>query len=295
MSDDSRRRCVAILVCPVCHGTLAAEPGVLRCRRGHTFDLAREGYVNLLPSGHGRSGKSGDAAGMIQARARFLERGHYDALADAVVACAGAAFSASASGDEGPRAILDAGCGTGDFLARVGRATGDDACLLGFDVSRDAVRFAARRHPHAFFFVNDVEHRLALADGAIDLLLDIFAPRSPAEFARVLRPGAGLIVVLPTDDHLHELREKLPLLDVGPEKEARLAQALGDTFERVEREIVHDERTLPPDDVADLLHMTPSAWHLPEGAWQDAAALGEVRVTFGFIVLRFRRVDGPGS
>lgn len=285
MSDDPRERCVAFLTCPVCHAGLSAVPGALRCANGHAYDIAREGYVNLLPSGHGRSRRGGDDDGMIRARTRFLERGHYDALANALVACATAAFA----GVHGPPAFLEAGCGTGDYLARLGDACGGDARLLGFDVSRDAVRLSARRHPQAFFFVNDVTQRLAVADGAIDLLLDSFAPRNPAEFARVLRPGGELIVVLPTDDHLRELRARLPLLDVPPDKEARVEEAMAGAFERVQRTIVRDERTLPPADVADLLRMTPSAWHLPEDAFREAEEMGELRVSFGFVLLRFRK------
>ncbi len=192
--------CAGLLICPVCTEPLTAEGRTLRCPRGHAFDFAREGHVDLLPAGHGRSTLTGDTAEMLRARRRFLERGWFAPLARALEDCR-AALADDVAPDHGRGLVLlEVGCGEGYFIgglaASSNRTAGPDGdCCFGLDISRDALRMAARRHPGVLFFRNDVHYRICLRDGCVDLLLDIFAPRNPREFRRVLRPG-GRVVVL---------------------------------------------------------------------------------------------------
>ena len=300
MSHRAAAACISLLICPVCTEPLTAEGRTLRCPRGHAFDFAREGHVDLLPAGHGRSTLTGDTAEMLRARRRFLERGWFAPLARALEDCR-AALADDVAPDHGRGLVLlEVGCGEGYFIgglaASSNRNAGPDGdCCFGLDISRDALRMAARRHPGVLFFRNDVHYRICLRDGCVDLLLDIFAPRSPREFRRVLRPSGMLVVVIPAAAHLAELRAALPLIGMEPEKLDRTVERFRGAFELEGRDAIEFRATLEGDDVADLVHMTPSARHLDERARARAAALGPLDVTFALDLLRFRPAPVPGG
>lgn len=278
--------CAGVLICPVCGEPLAGDGRTLRCPRGHSFDRAREGYYHLLPAGHGRSKIRGDTREMVRARRRFLERGHYAPLAQAI---------RERVSRERASTVLEVGCGAGYYIGGVARDAGEwpapdsGRSFIGVDVSKEAVRLAARTYRDVCFLVNDVKRRLTVADGSVDVLLDIFAPRNPAEFARVVRPGGLLVVVIPRPDHLSELRERLPLLGIEPEKKARALQQFGAAFHLEAEVVVEYRRVLEPADVLDLVGMTPSAWHVDAEALAAVEGWGPVPVTIGVDVLLFRR------
>jgi 23S rRNA (guanine745-N1)-methyltransferase len=271
-------RCLPLLSCPVCGGTLGVADTSLRCARRHTFDRARAGYYDLLPPGHGRTAIPGDVRTMVEARRRFLGRGHFDSISDTVIDLALRTP---------PAVVLDAGCGEGWYLSRLMRAheAPTDACFIGLDISRDALRLAARTHRDALFLVNDVGHRLCVADASVDVLLNIFAPRNEHEFARVLRPGAALIVVMPADDHLRELRALVPLLGIQHDKRERTLARFDTAFEVGAQQEVRYATSLTPDDVRDVVHMGPSHWHVTSDFQADA-----LRVTVAVDVMMLRRI-----
>jgi len=291
-------RCAGILICPICSGPLDEADGTFRCPKGHAFDRAREGYIHLLPAGHGRSGIQGDTAEMVRARRRFLERGYYEPLARAIearvlghLAGRGAVRADGAA----PPTIIDVGCGEGYYIGRLERAVaaaGGDGCFVGVDISRDAVRLAARAHRGVRFIVNDVHHRICVADRSADVVLDVFAPRNPREFARIVREDGLVLVVVPGDDHLEELRGVVPLLRIGEAKEERTAERLGERFELAGREGLRYTIEPTGDDVADLLRMTPNRWHLDEAALALAAAADRLSITVSVALLAFRPRPG---
>lgn len=244
------------LRCPVCRAPLAAASGVLRCPAGHAFDLARQGYVNLL---RGRSPGTGDDASMVAAREAFLRAGHLAPLT-ALLARAAAASAAAAG------LVVEVGAGTGHHLAAVLDAL-PGRFGLALDLSRYASRRAARAHPRVAAAVADAWEPLPLEDGCAALVLDVFAPRNAAEFRRVLAPGGALLMVTPEPAHLAELRAPLGLLEVDPEKERRVAEALAGRFVRSSSEAARWTLRLSRADVTAAAAMGPSARHL------DAAAL----------------------
>ena len=232
------------LACPVCAATLAREGSALRCAAGHSFDVARQGYVNLLRRA---APENADTPEMLAARDRFLGAGHYAPIAAAVADLA-----------RGAGRIVEVGAGTGYYLAAALDAA-PDAGGLATDVSPAAARRAARCHPRAAAVVADTWRRLPLPDGAVDLVLCVFAPRNPAEFARVLRPGGRAVVVVPGPGHLRELREGYGLLDVGEDKAERVRESFegwGFTQERLSYRL-----ELSTAGVADAIAMGPNAFH----------------------------------
>jgi 23S rRNA (guanine745-N1)-methyltransferase len=240
------------LRCPVCGDPLRAGDGRVSCDRGHSFNVARQGYVSLTsgPAGPG----TGDSAAMVMAREAFLGGGHYQPVADAVAA-------AAARLDQGaPGLVLDLAGGTGYYLARVldelpGRG---GACV---DLSAPALRRAARAHPRAAALGADAWRPLPLADNCAAVVLSVFGPRNAAEIRRVLAPGGSLIVVVPAAGHHAELRETLGLIGIDERKAERLAGAFGDYAEPA-LTAVRYPLALGHADLTSLVAMGPNARHI---------------------------------
>ncbi|MET8832715.1 putative RNA methyltransferase [Micromonospora sp. NPDC004540] len=264
------------LRCPVCAEPLAETTAgtarALRCPRRHSFDVARQGYVNLLA---GRAPHSGDNAEMVAARADFLAAGHYDPVAAALAAKAREIVSRSFPNSDAYPLVVDAGAGTGWYLAAVLAAL-PDAVGLALDVAKPALRRAARAHPRAAAALADTWQRLPLADDSAAVLVNVFAPRNGAEFHRVLDPAGALLVVTPAADHLAELVDALDLLRVDPAKAERVAGSLSAYFAE-ESAAEHRARLeLSRTEVAALVGMGPSAWHAdPARLAERIAALPE--------------------
>ncbi|MFD8565873.1 methyltransferase domain-containing protein [Streptomyces sp. NPDC059639] len=242
-----------LLRCPTCRARhLHPDRGALRCPVGHTFDIARHGYAGLLT---GARATSGDDAAMVRARDRLLSTGTYADVRNAAARLAADAVSDRAT-------VVDVGCGTGYYLAGVlDQLPG--ARGLGMDTSGRALRSAARAHGRAAAVAWDVFRPFPLADGVADVVLNVFAPRNPVEFHRVLRPTGRLIVVRPTGRHLAELRGRLPaMVTIDPAKEQRLHRVLDPYFKAGVTEQVEYHATLTGADVLDLVTMTPSARHV---------------------------------
>ena len=259
-----------LLACPHCGGPLSQPGRSVACANGHSFDVGRQSYVSLLP-GDARLG-SADTAEMVAAREAFLGAGHFEPLAEAL-------------GAEADRAglpdgcVVDLGAGTGWYLARVlDRLPGRVG--LALDLSKHALRRAARAHPRIGAAACDAWRDLPVRDSVAALVLSVCAPRNGAEIARVLRPDGALVVVTPTERHLAELVSTLGLLTVDERKRERLAAGLDPHLElerRVEREW---SLRLAPADVANAVAMGPSARHVaPEVPGSHMAATASLAIS----------------
>jgi 23S rRNA (guanine745-N1)-methyltransferase len=271
------------LGCPHCGARLSPAGAALVCSHGHSFDVARDGHVSLLPPGGIAGG--GDSSEMVAARAAFLAAGHYDPISDAVVATARADITAP---PPGRTTILDVGSGPGHHLALLVDAF-PDSLGLALDASPAAARRAARAHPRIAAIRCDVWHGLPLQDASVDVAVNLFAPRNGRELARVLAPEAPLVVVTPTPRHLHPLVGALGLLGIQPAKEAGLRASLP-AFVLVERQEIEFAMTLAAGDVAGLVGMGPSARHVStEEILRRSAQLPDpCDVVASVIVSRFR-------
>jgi 23S rRNA (guanine745-N1)-methyltransferase len=270
---------LALLCCPLCRTGFSADGSSLRCLNGHSYDVARQGYVNLLPGG--AQPGTADTADMVAARESFLAAGHFAGLREFVCdvaeqTAARRGTDAEAGGRPPEGCILEVGAGTGYYLAGVlDRFPG--RLGLALDISKFSARRAARAHERMAAVVCDAWSALPVAGACASLILDIFAPRNAPEFRRVLRPDGALLVVTPTPRHLEELIGALGLLKVDEHKPERLEQALVADFVLVDRSEREGRLSLSPAEAGALAAMGPSAHHVQaEELAGRLAALSEV-------------------
>lgn len=268
---------VPLLRCPYCRASLRLAGRSLVCARGHSFDIARQRHVSLLPP---RRPPTGDRPEMVAARAGFLASGHYEPIAAAVVAAARDAAVRRLG------CVVDLGAGPGYYLARVLDAL-PGWIGIALDASRPALRRAVRADARIAGVASDLWRRLPLEDGAADLAISAFAPRDAREIARVLAPEAALVVVTPTSRHLRELALVPGTLRVEPDKQPRLRRRLAPALTSVRADGVEFMLRLDRDGVRSLVAMGPSAYHVEEARLGLLPAA--LDVTASVIVETFRR------
>lgn len=264
----------AALRCPVCGGPLLLVGRSLRCPKAHSFDLAREGYANLLAIQKKHAADPGDGKEMVRARRAFLAAGHYRPLMEVL---------ARVCETLPHRHVVDAGCGEGSYDRYLCDAL-DTVELVGFDLSKEAVRLAARLVPEAAFCVGG-SFSAPVRDGWAGLLLNIFSPFAGEEFRRMLRPGGYLVYAVPTARHLYGLKE---ILYATPyENEVRQTQYEGFAF--VGEHLAQATLELTGESVQQLFAMTPYYWNTPaDGAARLAACTG-LTTEIGFRYLVYQR------
>ncbi len=270
----------SLLHCPLCGAALERTERVYTCHGGHSFDIAKEGYTHLLPANQKNSAAPGDDSGMASARRDFLSRGYYRPLLDALCALA-----VSHTGEK--PAVLDAGCGEGYYTAgiyQVLRGAGKRPRMAGTDISKAAVRLAAKREKAVEFAVAS-SFRLPLADGSVELLLNCFSPLCLPEFRRVLQPGGSFLYVVPSAMHLWELKEIL--YDAPYPNEEKRTPYEGFSYEAVvpvEGRIELDSQ----EEIHALFQMTPYYWKTPKEGAKRLAAVERLTVRTGFHIHVFR-------
>ena len=182
--------------CPICQENLSLVESSLKCSNRHSFDLAKFGYVNLAPQIKQSANYDKEN---FQNRHQILEAGFYQNILEAI--------SNLLSNSESAKTVLDIGCGEG-FYSRKLQESHPEKTFYAFDISKDSVQIAAKSEPNwaVNWFVGDLA-RLPIKDGSMDILLDIFSPANYGEFRRVLSKGGILIKVIPTENHLKEIRQ----------------------------------------------------------------------------------------
>lgn len=272
---------MSLFRCPLCAAPLERTGGAYRCPAGHSFDVAREGYVHLLPPNQKHSPLPGDGRDMVLARREFLSKEYYRPLLNTI------SNQILAVSSETP-AILDAGCGEGYYTAGVYqalRAAGRRPRMAGTDISKFALRSAARREREVEFAVAS-SYRLPLAEERVDVLLDCFSPLALEEFSRVLRPGGWFLYVVPGPRHLWEMKEIL--YDAPYPNEEKETPYPGFSY----REILPvEERVLLRDrgDIGNLFRMTPYFWKTPRAGAERLAALEQLEVQLSFRIHVFQK------
>jgi 23S rRNA (guanine745-N1)-methyltransferase len=316
----------ALLACPVCGagfenvdgpvgfraGSGAIPATSLGCPAGHSFDLNRKGFVDLVAP-VGRKAPVGDTAAMVEARSKFLNAGHYEPIALAliealniewggVVAVGGGAGGGAGAGDgDGAgvgaggaevattaRALADIGCGPGFYSRRMLEGVPALSRVVALDVSVAAVAAASRAHDGIGAVRCNVKTGVPILDGAVDAVAVVFAPRNPEEWHRILAPGGLLLVVIPTDRHLIELRERGAILEVEPAKRERLLREVDDLFVEVSTRTVEWSLAATPEVINSVVSMGPSAFHDAFGLPEPSGAPPSLTASVQLNVFRAR-------
>jgi SAM-dependent methyltransferase len=237
---------IAALRCPHCRGQLSDEQGTLRCPGGHSFDIAKQGYVTLVPPV-----APGDTAAMIAARVAVQDSGLFAPLATEL-------RRLLESHRPEAELVVDMGSGPGYYASQL--ATDARHCLC-VDSSKYAARRAARLQPSIAAVVADTSRELPIVSACADVVVDVFAPRNAPEFHRILGPAGVLLVAVPAAGHLAGLRARVSMLDVQPGKWQRLIDTMNPHFELVERQDLHWSRAMTRVELGNLVLMGPAAFH----------------------------------
>lgn len=271
------------LACPLDGDPLTQAGASWHCPAGHSFDVARQGYIHLLPVQKKRSLDPGDSKAMVAARQRFLNTGYYRPIAEAVTT----AVLKDTVGDTNPLACMDAGCGEGYYLRELALATTDlPLSLMGLDISKWATLAAAKQDKRPRWVVGSNANLPVLA-GTLDRVLCLFGFPVYSEFARVLKPGGVLIQADAGPNHLRELREII-YPSLKPEKSP--AEQAPEGFSPLAMETVCYPLTLDSQDaIADLLAMTPHLYRASAEGRARAETLEALTVTVEVTLRRLIR------
>ena len=264
------------LACPLCRSTLHAAAGTLRCEQNHSFDRAREGYYNLLVVQHKASRDPGDSREMVAARRRILDAGLYAPIAVRSYEIARRLVDVM-DRPEGTN-ILDAGCGEGYYLDALANALCSDVRFAGIDISKWAVRAAAKRNSRAFWAVAS-NRQLPFSHSSIDLILSMFGFPLWDAFAAAQPVGGYVLLVDPGPDHLIEMRSII-YPQVNPAKPQSLDAANAAGYKLVdEQRLRFGVELTSAAQIADLLTMTPHDHRAPLEGREALARLSQLSVT----------------
>lgn len=273
----------SLFSCPLCKGPLTRFEHTYICPAGHSFDKASAGYVHLLPANRKHSQNPGDDKDMVAARAAFLSKGYYEPLRAALCDLAVHSLQNTSS-----PVLLDSGCGEGYYTAFLYRSLCDSGLnprIAGVDLSKFALRRAAKQLPEGEFAVASVYH-LPLPDQSVDFLANIFSPLSVDEFSRVLKPGGRFCYVVPSALHLWEMKQILyPEPYENPVKQEEYPDFIWQGAQQV-RYTIHLDCSA---DIMALFGMTPYAWKTPKEGVERLSRLETLETQVGFDIHCYQR------
>jgi 23S rRNA (guanine745-N1)-methyltransferase len=264
-------------LCPLCQQPLRAISGGYRCANNHCYDIAKQGYVNLLPVQHKHSKEPGDNKKMVDARRAFLTKGFYQPLITRI-----SQMHQDLGDADTP--VLDAGCGEGFYTHQHKRANNQ---VYGVDIAKEAIKIAAKRYQDCFFSVGTLAN-LPFADALFGWMFSIYAPILEQEFSRVLRPGGYLLTVTPAEKHLFELKSliyrqanlhdtaKNPIKNLTLISEEKLNYVM--SFEQSE-------------DLINLLSMTPFAFKVTDELLNDLKSREHFTCQADFLIRLYQKAD----
>lgn len=284
LSDPARRYeppRLAILRCPLCHLGLSLQDHSVGCPANHQFDLARQGYLNLLSAHKTRSKQPGDNQAMVEARQHFHDQGFYQPLLDALKQQLANHLSSGA--------VADLGCGEGWYTRQIQESL-PQLDMFGVDISKVAVKRAAARDKQTTYLVASSAD-LPLMDHSLAGVMIVFSRLSLAEIKRVLKPAGQLWFASPAPEHLKTLREALFGQDLQEYKDSSVAELAGD-FRLLDQQRLQFEFIPGAADLSNLLLMTPFGWKAkPERQQEVIERLQHRPLMADFYLRHYQRKD----
>ena len=278
---------MSTLICPFCQKPLS-DSGTKSyiCEQNHSFDISKEGYINLLPVNKKKSKSPGDNEMMISARRMFLESGYYDTLIESLVSLIANEFSF----ENNEFSVLDSGCGEGYYSEKVfNNIPNLSAKVFGTDISKFAIKSAAKKYKNNFYFVSSV-YNLPIADNSIDVVLSIFAPIHPEEFYRVLSNKGYVIVVSPAENHLKELAELI--YDNFRPHENNTTVEMPTLFEKhLSKRTTFEIEIKDSETLLALLKMTPYYWNTSKESMEKLNNCNDINITCDFNITVFKPLN----
>lgn len=277
----------SLLICPICISPLemVEAPKNYRCHNGHSYDIARQGYVNLLTSNQKSSKAPGDSKEMVIARSEFLKKGFYSPLSDAINERVAAHLGPL---PENEHTLLDIGCGEGYYLSRLKSHMDSQNLNLdtyGMDISKEAVKAASSKVKSGNWMVAN-SHRIPLKDKVFDAILSVFSPIDSSEVARLLKASGIFIRVLPGPEHLIQMRRIIyPEVIVSPEHDP-----CEDTEGLAFMESINVTYTisLTASELISLVKMTPHYWKTTKADKEALNEVSELTVTVDMRILVYK-------
>ena len=265
-------------ICPICRKKLKKLDKTWHCQNGHSFDISRKGYVNLLTTKKRNPGKSGDNPEMVRARTMFLDKGYYHKLAQEI-----RCITQSLTNNIDNPVIIDSGCGEGYYSCETAKI--ENASIYGIDISKHAIdhcmsRVHLKEIKNCEFAVAS-SFELPFRDGFADLIISIFAPVSNDEYSRVLKNGKKLIVVSPSPKHLIELKS---ILYNEPYENKPNVYGLNKFKLLQESFLEYSCQLNSNEDILHLFSMTPYYYKTPAEGVKKLEELNYLQVTFGFSI-----------
>ncbi|WP_206485510.1 23S rRNA (guanine(745)-N(1))-methyltransferase [Thalassotalea sp. G2M2-11] len=261
--------------CPICQHSLSLNDTTFRCTNNHCFDLAKEGYVNLLPVQFKHSKDPGDNKAMVNARRAFLEQGYYQPLVDKLI-------NLYQQYGEQQGQLFDAGCGEGYYTHQHKNAHNQ---VYGIDIAKEAVKKAAKKYPDCSFSVGTLS-QLPFVDNHIDWLVSIYAPILEQEFTRVLKQQGFLLTVTPAKQHLFELKQQI--YQQANEHDVT-RQPIEELSLVLEEQVSYPMTLKTGTDIINLLSMTPFAFKATEQVKQQLAQMSEFTCQADFLIRLYQK------
>ncbi|MFL1538932.1 putative RNA methyltransferase [Acinetobacter baumannii] len=263
------------LMCPVCRQRLELVSKTWRCEQGHSYDIAKQGYVNLHVVQHKHSKNPGDTPESVDARRAFLQGGYYQPLQQAVV---------HLLKDLKAKMVLDIGCGEGYYTSAMQQVV--EQCI-GVDIAKNAVQRAAKLNDKVTWVVG-TGATLPVVNQSMDVCTSLFSPIPQTEILRVLKDDGYLIVVTPATDHLYAMREAL-FEQVNPHTPQKFVEQLQDLFELKEQQVIDAPLVLDQQALKNLIAMTPYAYKASPERRMQLEQKVHLQVTASFQIYLFQK------
>lgn len=256
-----------VLICPICKESLKEQRRSFLCKNRHCFDVAKEGYINLLLCNKKKSKSPGDDKIMVSARNEFLQKGYFEQLRKKIELLVK---------ENCPSLILDAGCGTGFYTQNLQ----DEFNIISIDISKEAARYTSKNNKKSLVIVSSI-FDMPIKDKVVGVILNIFAPKPQAEFARILEKNGIIIEVVPGEDHLKELKEKI----FNENNELNQEKFAFNNFDlKKSMRLKYAVTIKETGELIDLLKMTPYFYKGGYGQLKRLQSISNLEVTMDFII-----------